>query len=158
MITPAQISAALGAKIGAVFPGEPLYENLAPRDFIRPSNLLELQGIAMDGNWSCGAVEFRFTYKLTTFVAVDEVHNSHFPALDARAMLVLGAFAEGYLKVGGRAPRVTRCQSGNSMNDCAEVIVELTLAMNRAEFSPAELLPIMQTLDLQTIPKEDRNI
>ena len=69
-----------------------MYTDLIPRDFARPCNMVGLARIAMDP-LACGlsGVELLYQYKITTFSTVDEVHHSHLPLLDLRAMAVMGA-------------------------------------------------------------------
>ena len=148
MILPKDIQAAVRAKLEEVFPGEMIYEDLVPSGFTRPSNLVELGKISLDplslGN---GAVSLRYEFKLTTFCEVDQVHNSHLPTLDLRAMTIMGAFASGYLKVADRAPKITALAADTSLYDAAEVQLVLTLTVDRKDFLPEALVEIMQTLN-----------
>ncbi len=147
IITPEILQAALVKRLEEVFPGEPVFEDVTRRDFQRPSNLAELQGVELDPlGLGQGAVLLRYRFKLTTFTQTDEVHDSHLPVLAARAMLILGAFAAGYLKAGDRAPKVVKLQADTSLYDCAEVSIAFELALDRREFAPEELYPIMQEL------------
>ena len=51
-ITPEQIGAALAARVEEAFPGETVYQDITPRDFARPSNLVVLEKVAWR-RWSC---------------------------------------------------------------------------------------------------------
>jgi len=147
IITPEILQAAIVERLKEVFPGEPVFEDVTRRNFQRPSNLAELQGVDLDPlGLGQGAVLLRYRFKLTTFAEVDEVHDSHLPVLAARAMLILGAFASGYLKAGDRAPKVTALQANTSLYDCAEIAIAFELALDRREFVPEELYSIMQKL------------
>lgn len=148
-ITTQTMMDAVAAQVEAVFPGEILYQNLAPVGFKRPSNMVELIGIKLDPlGLGSGAVGLQYQYKITTFCKVDEVHDSHLPTLDLRAMAILAAFAEGYIRVGDRAPKVTACTAKTEFNDCAEVLLTLSLSVDRSEFRPESILPIMEELDM----------
>ncbi len=156
IVTPELLQAALVHRLEEVFPGEPVFEDVTRRDFQRPSNLVELQGVDLDPlSLGQGPVLLRYRFKLTTFTQVDEVHDSHLPVLAARAMLLLGAFAAGYLKAGDRAPKVTKLQADTSLYDCAEVAVTFELAIDRREFVPEELYPIMQKLNTRFLEKKE---
>lgn len=156
MLTPTDITAAVVTAVGERFPGEKVYENLAPRNFARPSNLVELTGIAL-GEVSPGGVELLYTYRITDFVEVDERHNSHLPLLDLRTMLLVSMFAKGYLKAGDRALKVRSCATAHNL-DFTETTVVFSLAYSRTDFDPAAVLPMMEQLTLQTKIKEDTDI
>ena len=157
IITPALVLSGIKNRLNAVFPDEPVYENLAPRDFQRPSNMVELVGMSMDamgqGN---GAVTLQYQVKITTYCEVDEVHDSHLPTLDLRCMAILSTFASGYLKIGDRAPRITACTANtDGLYDFAEVKLTVSVAMDRSEFCPEEISPLMETLNLKFEVKEN---
>jgi ACT domain-containing protein len=101
------------------------------------------------------AVSLQYKYKITTFCVVDEVHDSHLPVLDLRAMMILGAFAPGYVKVKDRAPKVTALAADTSLYDSAEVTLTISLTVDRADFEPEELLPLMLDLTTRYIKKEE---
>ena len=143
-ILPADVSEAIAARLKETFPGETVYTDLAPRDFQRPSNMVELAGVGMDP-----------LSKVTTFSTVDEVHASHLPVLNLRAMLVLGAFAAGYVQVKDRAPKVRSMEADTSLFDCAVVTLTLALTLDRADFVGSELYELMQNLELQVRVKKE---
>jgi hypothetical protein len=156
MLTPDDITAAVSTAVGKLFPGETVYENLVPRDFTRPCNLAELTGITL-GEIAPGGVELRFTYRITDYVKVDERHNSHFALLDLRTMMIVGLFAKGYLKTGGRALKVRSCTTSHNC-DYTETLVVLSLSYSRTNFDPAAVLPLMEQLTLTTKTKEDTTL
>lgn len=155
--TPALMIGAITEKLQEVFPGEAVYENLTPADFERPSNMVELTGLSLDPlTMGSGAVSMQYQFKITTFCEVDEVHDSHLPTLDLRAMTILSAFAAGYLKVGDRAPKLTACTANTGgLYDYAEVKLTLTLAMDCGEFSPETVIPWMEQLNMKLKTKEN---
>ena len=130
-ITPEQIGAALAARVEEAFPGETVYQDITPRDFARPSNLVVLEKVELDpASFGLAAVELRFQWKLTTFAKVDEVHDSHLLELTARAMALLALFGQGYVKVADRT-------------------------VDRGEFTPGEMLDIMRALNTRFETKEE---
>lgn len=156
MITPNEITAAVSGALRELFPNEPVYKNIVPQNFLRPCNLVELTGIAL-GEVSPGGVELLYTYRITDFVEVDELDNSHQDALSLRTMLLLGLFAKRYLKAGDRALKVRSCITVYN-SDRTETTVIMSLAYSNADFDPAAVLPIMEQLTLQTKTKEDTSI
>lgn len=153
MLTPTEITAALKRAVEALFPGERVYENLVPRNFARPSNLVELTGITL-GEVSPGGVELLYTYRITDFVEVDERHNSQLGVLDLRTMLLVGMLAKGYLQVENRALKVSSCATSHNL-DYTETMASLSLRYGRDEISPAAVVPLMESLALTAKIKED---
>lgn len=149
-ITPTDIRTALVGRVRETFSKEPVYEDLTPRNFERPSSMVEVTRIDLDTqSFGRHGLGLRVQARITTFAEVDEVHNAHLPVLDLRAMLVLGAFAEGFLPVGDRALTVTDLTADTTLYDCAVVTLTLELAVDRGAYSPAELLPMMEELTLR---------
>ena len=92
-----------------------------------------------------------YQYQITTLSTVDEVHASHLPVLDLRAMLVLGAFGSGYVRVKDRAPKVRSVEADTSFFDC----VPVTLTLDRADFVGPELYELMKDLEMQVRVKKE---
>ena len=157
IVTPNMVLAAVKEKLSEAFPGETVYENLAPVGFDRPSNMVELTGLKLDPlSLGGGAVNLQYQLKVTTYCQVDEVHDSHLPTLDLRCMTILGAFAAGYVKAGDRAPKVTACAANtDGLYDYAEVLLTFTLAMDRSEFCPKEIMPLIENLNTKLNAKEN---
>ena len=157
MIQIADITAAIEAKIKEAFPGETVYTDLVPRDFERPCNMVELIGVGLDPlSWGQSGVDMLYQYRITTLSTVDEVHASHLPVLDLRAMLVLGAFAAGYIRVKDRAPKVRSIEADTSFFDCVPVTLTLALTLDRADFVGSELYELMQNLEMQVRVKKEK--
>lgn len=149
-VTPEVMMQAVKERVQSAFPGEVVYEDLVPVDFERPSNMVELTAIKLDPlALGSGAVSLQYQYKITTFCVVDEVGDSHLPVLDLRAMTVMAAFAQGYVTAGSRAPKVTACSANTGFNDYAEVLLTLTLNVDRSEFCPEAVWPLMEELALK---------
>lgn len=156
MLTPDDITAAVSAEVGKLFPGETVYENLKPRNSERACNMVELTGIAL-GDVSPGGVELLYTYRITDYVKVDERYNSQLAELDLRTMVIVGLFAKGYLKAGDRALKVRSCASSHNC-DYTETLAVLSLNYSRTDFDPAAVLPLMEQLTLTTKTKEDTTL
>jgi len=139
---------AIKAELAEQFPGEQIYENVTPKNFKRPSNLVELAGIRA-GAIAPNVITLLFTYKVTDFVPVDDYHNSDTALLDFRTMTIVGwVFGSGFLRVGDRAPRVESIQTAHNF-DFTETTVVLSCAFDRSEFQPSETLPIMEQLQMK---------
>lgn len=159
MIQIADITAVIEEKMKETFPGEPVYTDLVPRDFQRPCNMVELTGVGLDPlMYGLSGVDMLYQYQITTLSTVDEVHASHLPVLDLRAMLVLGAFGSGYIRVKDRAPKVRSIEADTSFFDCVPVTLTLALTLDRADFVGPELYELMQNLEMQVrVKKENDN-
>lgn len=150
-IVPADVTAAIVERLREAFPGEAVYTDLVPRDFERPCNMVELAGVSMDPlSYGQSGVDLLYKVKITTFSTVDEVHASHLPVLDLRAMLVLGTFGSGYILVKDRAPKVRSIEADTSFFDCVPVTLTLALTLDRADFTGPELYELMKRLEMRT--------
>lgn len=155
MITPADIQAVIIKRLNETFPGEQVYEDLTPRGFARPSNMVQLDAISSEQSGR-NVVKLLFNFKITTFAEVDEIHHSHLAVLDFRSMMIVAAFAGGgYIKVAERAPTIVSCTADTTSYDFAEVVLTVSLTYDRSEFNPAEAYAIMRDLALRTKTKED---
>lgn len=149
MITNNDIADAIAALVERAFPGEMLYRDFTPTGFQRPSNLLELSGGKFYPNFSCGAVELRPQFTLTTFVAVDAYHQQDDRSLTRRQMILLGLFLPGYIRVKDRAPHVLDRGELNNGLDYASVTVTLSYTLDREEFMELQQLPEMGELQIR---------
>ena len=156
MIQIADITAAVAERVKRAFPGETVYTDLTPRDFERPCNMVELIGVGLNPlSFGLSGVDMLYQYQITTLSTVDEVHASHLPVLDLRAMLVLGAFGSGYVRVKDRAPKVRSVEADTSFFDCVPVTLTLALTLDRADFVGSELYELMQNLEMQVRVKKE---
>lgn len=155
-ILPADVTAAIVEQVKAVFPDESVYTDLVPRDFKRPCNMVELTGLSLDPlSYGQSGVNLLYKYKITTFSTVDEVHASHLPVLDLRSLLVMGAFAAGYVRVKDRAPKVRSLEADTSFFDCVPVTLTLALTLDRADFVGRSFYELMQNLEMQVRVKKE---
>lgn len=151
MIQVCDITQAIVERMEGVFPGETVYTDLVPRDFERPCNMVELVGLGLDPlTYGLSGVDLLYQYRITTFSTVDEVHASHLPVLDLRAMLVMGAFGSGFIQVKDRAPKVRSIEADTSFFDCVPVTLTLALTLDRADFTGPELYELMKRLEMRT--------
>lgn len=158
MIQIADITTAVAERLKEAFPGETVYTDLVPRDFQRPCNMVELIGVGLDPlTYGLSGVDMLYQYQITTLSTVDEVHASHLPVLDLRAMLVLGAFGSGYIRVKDRAPKVRSIEADTSFFDCVPVTLTLALTLDRADFVGPELYELMKQLEMKVRVKENDN-
>ena len=156
MIQIADITAAVAERVKRAFPGETVYTALTPRDFERPCNMVELIGVGLNPlSFGLSGVDMLYQYQITTLSTVDEVHASHLPVLDLRAMLVLGAFGSGYVRVKDRAPKVRSVEADTSFFDCVPVTLTLALTLDRADFVGPELYELMKDLEMQVRVKKE---
>ena len=154
-ILPADITAAAVERVKEAFPGEAVYTDLVPRDFERPCNMVELAGLSFDPlSYGQSGVDLLYKVRITTYSTVDEVHSSHLPVLDLRAMLVMGAFGSGFLRVKDRAPKVRSIEADTSFFDCVPVTLTLALTLDRADFVGPELYELMKQLEMKVRVKE----
>lgn len=105
------------------FPEEPVYRNLTPTGFVRPSFLLVYGPRGMT-DASCGTLEVTAAVTVTAFVPVDEYHNSHIDALQERAAAVQELFAVEGLRVVDRVLSVTGSTAVCNF-DFAEIEIKL---------------------------------
>ena len=149
MITNNDILDAIAALVEKAFPGEPVYRDFTPADFQRPSNLVELSGGTFFPNLTCGAVELRPKFTLTTFVPVDAYHQQDDQELARRQMTLLGLFLPGYIRVKDRAPRVLDEGEMDNGMDFAAVTVTLSYTLSRQDFMQMQQLPDMGALHIK---------
>lgn len=149
MITNNDIADAIAALVEKAFPGEKLYRNYTPSGFERPSNLVEISGGRFSSNASCGAVELRPQFTLTTFVKVDSYHQQDDQELTRRQMLLMGLFLPGYIKVKDRAPHVLDGGEMENGLDFAAITVSLSYTLDRREFMELQQLPDMGVLHIR---------
>lgn len=109
--------------LGERFPGEARYTNQVPKNFTRPSFLVEGGPLRM-ADADCGALDITAEVKITCFTPVDAYYNSDSAELIRRMTAVQELFAVGYLRVGDRALHVVG-NTGEYFLDFAEVTVAL---------------------------------
>lgn len=149
MITNNDIADALGALVEQAFPGEKLYWDFVPTGFERPSSLIQMLDGKAHPNFSCGSVEIRPRFMLSTFVPVDAYNHGDSMELTRRQMLLLGLFLPGYVRVKDRAPHVLDEILMESDLDAASIIVPFSYILSREEFMELTQRPDMGTLHIR---------
>lgn len=155
MITPNEFGDAIETLLKEAFPGEEVYREFTPEDFSRPSSEVVCDGFSGDTGASADAMAVDVKMIVRTFVEVDAYHNSQLFALYRRAMTILGLFARGYIKVSDpdtgafRAPKLAAATVPPAGKDFAEVRLTFRLQLSKADFLPAEDLPVMEELALE---------
>lgn len=155
MITPNEYGNAIEDLLKAAFPGEPVYRDLVPEDFDRPSSEVECVGFSANAQISADAIDTEVQMIVRTFVTVDAYHNSQFSELYRRAMVILGLFADGFIFVSDsdtgekRAPKVSAAGVPVTGKDFAEVHLTFRLQLARADFAPPATLPVMEDLHME---------
>ncbi|MPN43738.1 hypothetical protein SDC9_191298 [bioreactor metagenome] len=136
MLSIAEIQSAAEALLKSRFTDtQTVYRDLAPKGFARPSFLVECGPVKME-DAGCGMLDITATVTVTSFLPVDDYHNTQITALQTRMMSVQELFAVGYLEVGGRALHVT----GNT-GDYGFDFASVTLTLSYADDRPGEEAP-----------------
>ncbi len=102
----------------------PLYRNQRPKEYARPSFLLEGGPIERDPTIGGGQVRVTADVRLVYFGPVDAYGNSKDAELEETMDAMMELFEDGYIHVGGRCPHVLKV-SGNYGYDYAEVTAKL---------------------------------
>lgn len=132
------------------FPGEPVYRNITPISFTRPSSLVTYVSQRMT-DASCAALEVEANVMVTVFVAVDEYYNSHMDELVRRMSAVQELFAIEGLRVGDRVLHVAG-NAGVANFDFAEVAITLRYLDDRPR--PGQDWPLIDEVGINTAIKE----
>ena len=139
MLTGTELREALKESLDALFPGELIYENETPKNFVRPSSLLEMGKRTMT-DLTAAQVNVTQEVQVTLFDEVDAYHNSQVQVLEERQLRLMEALAGGYLRVEDRALDISDV-AGQVFLDYAEVTFTLTWAEDRRA---AETRPLME--------------
>lgn len=141
MLTPNDIGDRLEELVRERFPGEEVYRELCPQGFARPCTLIVQEPFEGDANFGAGVVELRPVFTLTTFVETDDYHYSHLAPMHLRQMALTGLFLPGYIRVGGRAPHVTKLALAGGY-DYDKVMVTFSVTLDRSDFMELEEAPL----------------
>jgi len=145
MITQNDVLEAVRSAVLGIYPDATVYSNLVPRDFARPSFLVETTNIQVVGS-SCGAATLRLQVHVVCFEEVDEYHNTQLEALNVRQLAVLGLFAAMYLPVCDRALDVVELTGSPGGRDWIDVTATLEWDEDLNEFRALAELPNMETI------------
>lgn len=148
MVTQNAVIDAVKTAIRQRFPDEPVYVNVLPKNFERPSFLVENTDLTMEADTN-GAVTLQLNIRVASFVKVDEYHNSQLEALNLRQYAILGLFAQLYLRVGDRALDVVKLTGTAGGRDWIDVTAVLEWDEDLADFQNIKPLPEMQEINLK---------
>lgn len=142
MTTPNDIMTAINLELVKVCPIDPVYINLLPKDFARPSFLLEcVQVMRQDENYSTVSVVAYFT--ITCFCEVDGHYNSDAEQLLERQTKVIDIFRRGYLTVGDRA---IKAQASSGGMDFTQSYVDVQFEYFDARDDAPDTTPLMEAV------------
>jgi hypothetical protein len=145
MLTPNDIADQIEALVREKFPGEPVYRDLTPNQFQRPSTLIVQEPWEADAEFGPFVLNFQPVFTLTTFVPVDEYHHSHLAPMHLRQMALAGLFLPGYVLVGDRAPHVERLTMGGGF-DFDTVTVAMQYTLDRNDFMELDTAPLAERM------------
>lgn len=148
ILIPNEITDKLESMISAEFPGEKVYRELVPSDFVRPSNLIVQDPSEIQVDLGCSIMEVRTTFTITTYVTTDEYAHSHLTELHIRQMRLLKLFLPGFIKVGDRAPKVKGTIKTGGGYDYDTLTVTLAYTLNWSDFLEIPQLPAADQLHL----------
>lgn len=134
MITPNDIADVIQTLVEKAFPGEPVYRDLTPVDFKRPSTLIVYSEGICRPNFACNVIEMMPVFSLIGFVPVNAYHQSHLADLNLRQHRLLSLFLPGYLRVGDRAPKVGNEIKLDGGYDFTSLDVPIIYTLDRNEF------------------------
>lgn len=155
-----ELMAAVEAELGARYPGEPVYWDMMPKEFKRPSFTLECQK-EEETDVNIGLIRRTVTLLVTCYVAVDAYGDSSREALNERQEGVQAIFGRGYIPVGGRSLGV-QANRGAGSPEVAEVTAVFSWVEARPGYQDPEKpatpetggAPVMEQFKLNVSGKE----
>jgi hypothetical protein len=146
MLTMDDITKAINGLIAERYPDDLVYVNLLPKDFARPSTLIEFESVERKpaSRWT---VEVKASFLVTCFVGTDEHYQSDTEALSDRQSRIMSQFACGYLSVGDRRLEVQSAYGGMDFT-------ESTVSLKLEYFDDTDdgmKLPLMESVDINTV-------
>lgn len=148
-----EILCAVEAGIKTRYPQEPVYWNLLPKGYARPSFTLECTTEEM-ADVNAGLVRRSATVLATCYADVDDYKDSERRELNARMDAVLALFGSGVCTVGDRSIRVSAAK-GIGAPDASEVFAVFTWTDTRPGYKDPEVgAPVMEHYALNVMRKE----
>lgn len=142
MIKQNDIITAINIVLVASYPDYKVYVQRCPKDFKRPSFLLEnVRTSRRDINRT--TVEKTVYFKITCFINVDEYYRSDTDALSEIQEAVMQLFSVGHVIVGDRAIKVQSSTGGNEY-DRAYVDLQFEYFDNRTD--AADTMPLVASV------------
>lgn len=115
MITQKDIYEAINRCIAQAFPGHTVYDNENPKDFKRPSFMIEYVRTSWNDTNS-RTIEKTSYFTITCFTPVDQYGRSNVHELVKLQEDTLQLFAKGYITVGDRAIKVRGSTGGADLD------------------------------------------
>jgi hypothetical protein len=142
MVKPSDIATAINNRIAAAFPGYMVYPQRCPKDFVRPSFLLEyVRTSKRDANRS--TVEKTVYFTITCFETIDKYYRQDPDKLAELQEAVLELFSCGHVPVGDRAIKV---QSSTGGMDFDRAYVDLQCQYFDERTDAEDTTPLMQSV------------
>jgi len=142
MVTENDIIKAINERLAEKYPDRTVYINLLPKDFQRPSYLIELLDSAMsDVNRT--TVARKVEIAITGFVKIGGHYQSDVETLSETQSGVMSIFSCGYLSVRDRCIPITLVKGGNDFTEC---YVEITFDYFDDRPVDAGELPLIETI------------
>ena len=132
-----------------IYPDHTVYIDLCPKDFKRPSFLIERIRTDQD-SVNCKTVQETVFYTITCFDVTDDYSNSDTTSLLIIQQGVLDIFRLGYIKVDGRAVKI-KASSGGRDFDQAYIDVQVEYFEDRSD--AADTMPLIK--EVITTMKEE---
>jgi hypothetical protein len=149
MLTPNDIADQIEVLVREKFPDEPVYRELTPNNFQRPSTLIVQEPWEADAEFGPHILTLRPVFTLTTFVPVDDYHQSHLAPMHLRQMALVGLFLPGFIEMpNGRAPHVEVLSMAGGY-DFDTVTVKFQYNLNRKDFMELDTAPLAQQLQFR---------
>lgn len=131
MVRQADIVTAINTLLVKAYPGFTVYTQSCPKDFKRPSFLIEI--IKSSQVDLCRtSIEKTVYFKITCFAQVDQYYRSDPEELAGIQQRVLELFGQGYVTVGERALKVKEC-TGTMETDRSYIELQLEFVDNRTD-------------------------
>ncbi len=138
MVTSNDIITKINQLIAANFAGNPVYINLCPKDFSRPSFLIECAKMSRQPV-SRTTVSVTVDFMLTCFIAVDNYYHTDTAALLTVQNTVMDLFRKGYINVGDRAIKV-KADSEEINFECSRISLKFEYFDDRSDAEDTTLL------------------
>ncbi|BCK00865.1 phage tail terminator family protein [Anaerocolumna chitinilytica] len=131
MVRQADIVTAINTLLIKAYPAFAVYLQPCPKDFLRPSFLIEL--IKSSQVDLCRtSIEKTVNYKITCYTGIDQYNRSDPEELAIIQQQVLEIFGQGYVTVGERALKVKEC-TGTMETDKSFIELQLEYVDNRTD-------------------------
>jgi len=138
-----EITEAINELIAKAYPNDPVYVNLIPKDFSRPSTLIAFVNTERtDASRKMLAVKIQ--YALTCFCEVDGHYNSDTQAVTERQDGIMRIFARGYIKVADRSVKLVAASSGAEIT---ESYIDLNIEYFDERPDEGDCYPIAESVD-----------